>query len=403
MSKIMRALGLMSGTSLDGIDVALIDTDGENHVVRGPSMTFPYGVPMRELLISAIAEARGLNDRTDRPGSLPHAERELTEHHGAAVSAFLRKQGIKREDIDVIGFHGQTVLHRPVIENYVGFTEPKAILDPPGVVPFAVVGVMTVQLGLGEMLADFTRRQVVYDLRAADAAAGGQGAPLVPIYHQAITAKLDPRPLAVVNIGGVANVTWIGRDGRLIAFDTGPGNALLDDWMLKHAGVAFDEGGETSAKGRVSDDIVRDALNDPFFSTPPPKSLDRNAFGKFAICGLGLEDGAATLAAISATSIVKAREHMPEEPSLWIISGGGRRNKTMMRLIAERVQNAVVPAEAVGIDGDSLEAEAWAYLAVRSMKGLPITFPGTTGVSAPMTGGVLVKPRTFLVNAQVET
>jgi anhydro-N-acetylmuramic acid kinase len=373
MSKVMRALGLMSGTSLDGIDVALIDTDGENHVVRGPSMTFPYGAPMRQLLVNAIADASQLKDRRDRPANLPHAERELTEHHGAAVSAFLRKQGIKREDIDVIGFHGQTVLHGPADG-------------------------LTVQLGLGEMLADFTRRPVVYDLRAADVAAGGQGAPLVPIYHQALTAKLNQRPLAIVNIGGVANVTWIGRDTRLLAFDTGPGNALIDDWMLKHTGTAFDNGGEAAARGGVHSDILNACLNDPFFAVMPPKSLDRNTFFSNICDGLNVEDGAATLAAITAGAIAKAREHMPEEPALWIIAGGGRRNKTIMRLLAGTVQNAVVPAEAAGLNGDSLEAEAWAYLAVRSMRGLPITFPGTTGVASPMTGGVLVKPRTYLVN-----
>lgn len=373
MGKVMRALGLMSGTSLDGIDVALVDTDGENHVVRGPAMTFPFGPEIRGLLVQAIADARQLKNRRDRPGTLPHAERELTEHHGAAVSAFLRKQGIKREAIDVIGFHGQTVLHRP---------EEK----------------LTIQLGLGEMLADFTRRPVVYDLRAADVAAGGQGAPLVPIYHQALTAKLPQRPLAIVNIGGVANVTWIGRDTRLLAFDSGPGNALIDDWMMKQSGLAFDEGGDAASRGTVQEDALHLCLNHAFFAASPPKSLDRNAFTSSAVEGLSLEDGAATLSAFTAGAIAKSREHMPEEPALWIVAGGGRRNKAIMRMLAERVQNAVVPAEVAGLNGDSLEAEAWAYLAVRSLNKLPITFPGTTGVPAPQNGGIVVQPRTYLVN-----
>ena len=385
MGKVMRALGLMSGTSLDGIDVAFIETDGEDHVVRGAAMTFPYGPDMRKLLVSAITDARDVEDRNERPAHLPHAERELTEHHGAAVSAYLRKQNIDRGSIDVIGFHGQTVLHRSPI---------RCIGTSANGVPFDIAEMgLTVQLGLGEMLADYTRCPVVYDLRAADVAAGGQGAPLVPVYHQALTAKLSQRPIAIVNIGGVANVTWIGRDGRLIAFDAGPGNALLDDWMMTHAGVALDENGATSARGSVHTDLLADALNDAFFSALPPKSLDRNAFGKFAIGALSLEDGAATLAAFTASAIVKAREHMPEEPELWIIAGGGRRNKTIMGHIASRVEGAVVPAEAVHLNGDSLEAEAWAYLAVRSMKGLPITFPGTTGVAQPTRGGILVKPR----------
>ncbi len=178
MGKVMRALGLMSGTSLDGIDVAQIDTDGENHVVRGPAMTFAYDSAMRKLLVTAIAEARELKGRNERPGTLRQAERELTERHADAVAAFLGHHGLKREAIDVIGFHGQTVLHRASQR-------------------------LTVQLGLGEMLAELTRRPVVYDLRAADVAAGGQGAPLVPVYHQALTSKLAQRSLAIVNIGGL--------------------------------------------------------------------------------------------------------------------------------------------------------------------------------------------------------
>lgn len=373
MGKTMRALGLMSGTSLDGIDVALIDTDGEHQVARGPAMTFPYTEEMRGLLRNAIADAKDVTDRGDRPGHLPHADREITEQHAAAVSGFLRKQNIARATIDVIGFHGQTVVHKP---------EQR----------------MTLQLGLGEMLADLTRCRVIYDVRAADVDAGGQGAPLVPVYHQALTAHLKPRPLAVVNIGGVANVTYIGRDGRLLAFDTGPGNALIDDWMRTKAGLPRDENGQASARGTASDEIVHYYLNHSYFALPPPKSLDRQTFVADLVHGLSIEDGAATLAAVTAAAIAKSREHMPQEPELWIICGGGRLNRTLMSMIAGRVHHAVVPAEAVGLNGDSLEAEAWAYLAVRSLKGLPITFPGTTGVREPMTGGVLAEPRTQLVN-----
>lgn len=373
MGKIMRALGLMSGTSCDGIDVAMIETDGAAQVVRGPSMTLPYSDDMRRGLAAAISDAKSIAHRGDRPGTMADVERTVTELHGEAVSAFLRKHGVAGSSIDVIGFHGQTVLHNPS------------------------AGV-TVQLGDGQLLADLTRLPVVFDLRAADVAAGGQGAPLVPIYHLALTAKRAERPLAIVNIGGVANVTWIGRDGRLIAFDTGPGNALIDDWMLKGAGIAYDDGGAAAARGRVHDDVAHFYLNHPFFAAPPPKSLDRNAFFSDLVDGLSIDDGAATLAAFAAGAIAKAREHMPEEPALWIVAGGGRRNKTIMRMIAERVQNAVVPSEAAGLDGDSIEAEAWAYLAARSLRGLPITFPGTTGVAEPLAGGVHVLPRAPLVH-----
>jgi anhydro-N-acetylmuramic acid kinase len=373
MGKVMRAIGLMSGTSLDGIDVAYVETDGEDTVTRGPALTFPYDSAMRGLLVTAIADARQLTSRNERPASLLRAEHELTEQHAAAVTQFLRKSGIDRAAIDVIGFHGQTVLHKPAAG-------------------------LTVQLGLGELLANFTRCPVVYDLRAADVAAGGQGAPLVPAYHRALTAKLPSRPIAIVNIGGVANVTWIGRNGSLIAFDTGPGNALLDDWMMQRAGAPFDENGLTSSRGRVDDDVVRFYLSHGYFAKRPPKSLDRNAFFTDLVDHLAVEDGAATLAAFTAQAIAKARECMPEEPEIWIVSGGGRRNRTIMRMLAERVHHAVVPAEAVGIDGDSLEAEAWAYLAVRSVKGLPITFPGTTGVGAPLSGGRRADPAAHVVH-----
>jgi anhydro-N-acetylmuramic acid kinase len=367
MSKVMRALGLMSGTSLDGIDVAYLETDGETVAKRGPALTYPYDDRMRSLLAAAIADAKTLKSRDDRPASLAETERELTDRHATAVAQFLEKAGIDNAAIDLIGFHGQTVLHRPEAG-------------------------LTVQLGLGGRLADTTGIPVIYDLRAADVAAGGQGAPLVSAYHRALTAKLPARPLAIVNIGGVANVTWIGRDGSLIAFDTGPGNALLDDWMKQRAGCARDENGEAAAQGNVDEAAVRKLLCHGYFTKPPPKSLDRNAFSADAIAGLSTNDGAATLAAFTAQAIARSREHMPEEPELWIVAGGGRHNRTIMRMLAARVQYAVVPAEAANIDGDSLEAEAWAYLAVRSVKGLPITFPGTTGVPEPMTAGLRADP-----------
>jgi anhydro-N-acetylmuramic acid kinase len=252
---------------------------------------------------------------------------------------------------------------------------------------------MTVQIGDGARLAAATGIDVVYDLRANDCSHGGQGAPLAPAYHRALAIGLRRLPIVFVNIGGVANVTWVGGDGRLIAFDTGPGNALIDDWMLRRTGVPRDADGATAARGMVHNGYVAAYLKHSHFALPPPKSLDRNAFLLELIDELSIEDGAATLTAFTAASIAKAREHLPEEPSLWVICGGGRRNRTLMSMLAGHVQNAVAPAEAVGLDGDGLEAEAWAYLAVRSLRSLPITFPGTTGVSRPLTGGRLARVR----------
>jgi anhydro-N-acetylmuramic acid kinase len=385
MGKTMRAIGLMSGTSMDGIDVALIETDGEESLQRGPSATFPYSAEVRGQLKAAIDEAKRLERRDERPGVLPVVERHLTELHADAVQRFLADRKLDAAAIDIIGFHGQTVLHRSVVDKvHVKATGP----DTARVDVREDARMLSVQLGDGPLLARLTGIDVVYDLRAADCAAGGQGAPLAPVYHRALAAKLPERPVVVLNIGGVANATWIGRDGTLIAFDTGPGNALLDDWMARHTGASLDADGGAAAGGRIDEDALTALLTHDYFGKLPPKSLDRNAFSPEPVAGLTLADGAATLTAFTAAGIARACEHFPEQPRLWVISGGGRRNKTLMAMIAERVGAAVAPAEAAGMDGDAMEAEAWAYLAVRSLKGLPITFPGTTGAPRPLTGGV---------------
>lgn len=361
---IWRALGLMSGTSLDGIDVAVVETDGERVLNRGFSATYPYSDAFREQLRAGLADAVHLDDRSARPGRLKLLEQYLTELHAEAVDQYLIDHEIELSSIDVVGFHGQTVLHRPEAR-------------------------LTVQLGDGTLLAKRLGRPVVFDLRAADVAAGGQGAPLAPAYHRAMVAAVSERPLVVLNLGGVANVTYIGRDGALMAFDTGPASAMIDDWCKQRAGVAFDAGGEIAARGTVHGDIVDTWLRHPFFAEPAPKSLDRNAFDLGTVAALSTEDGAATLAAFSAAAIGRAVEQFPEPPALWIVSGGGRHNATLMHMIREQAGAPVQPAEAYEIDGDAVEAEAWAFLAVRSRLGLPITFPGTTGVAHPLTGGVL--------------
>ena len=363
MGKMMRALGLMSGTSMDGIDVALVDTDGSAAAQRGPSATYPYTEALRRRLRAGISAAVELKDRQDRPGSLGALELELTDLHAQAVQSFLQQTEVAPAAVAVIGFHGHTVLHAPERR-------------------------LTVQLGCGARLARATGIDVVHDLRAADVAAGGQGAPLAPAYHAALMAR-QAKPVVIVNIGGVANVTWIGPSGALLAFDTGPGNAMIDDWTRRRQGLPCDADGRLAAAGCVRADFVTEYLRHSYFGLPPPKSLDRNAFAPELVDGLSDADGAATLTAFTVESIARAREHFPEQPRLWVVAGGGRRNKTLMAMLAGRVEAAVAPAEAAGVDGDALEAEAWAYLAVRSSKGLPITFPGTTGVQLPLTGGVL--------------
>ena len=369
MSKLVTALGLMSGTSLDGIDVALVTTDGEDVVQRGPSRTYPYQPDQQALLKEAIAAAKPLTGRAERPGILAFAEIQITDWHASAVQSFCQETGVTCSAIDIIGFHGQTVIHRPEIA-------------------------LTVQLGDGADLARRTGRPVVYDMRAADMAAGGQGAPLVPVYHRALAAQLDISPVAFVNIGGVANITWIGADGCLVAFDTGPGNALINDWCEHHTDEPLDRDGQLSAKGMLAGPVFMTLAQHPYYETPAPKSLDRNAFDVSCLEGLSPADGAMTLVHLTATSIARAPAWVPERPKLWIICGGGRRNPTLMKVLRgllEPLGDRMLLAEEAGFDGDSMEAEAWAYLAVRSQRGLPLTFPGTTGVKRPMTGGILAR------------
>jgi anhydro-N-acetylmuramic acid kinase len=373
MGKLLCALGLMSGTSMDGIDVALLETDGEEAVVRGPRATYPYPVDFRARLAAALDDARGLVRRTDRPGCLADVERELTERHAHAVAALLKEHGIAAERIDVVGFHGHTVLHRPVAHG---------VFEAPP---------LTVQIGDGGLLARLIGMDVVHDLRAADVAAGGQGAPLVPVYHRALAARLPQRPVAFLNIGGIANVTWVGENGRLIAFDTGPGNALLDELAMRHTGRPFDVDGSLARAGRADPEILRQYLLHPHFDRPAPKSLDRRDFSLDPISALSAEDGAATLALLTASAVARSLGWLPEPPALWLVSGGGRRNKHLMELLAWHLDAPVAPVEAIDLDGDAIEAEAWAYLAVRSLKHLPISFPGTTGVAEPLTGGVLAR------------
>lgn len=395
MGKLKRALGLMSGTSMDGIDVALIETDGMADVRRGPAFTYPYSEAFRARLRQACVDAAHIKRRGDRPGVVHLAEQYLTDLHAEAVAHFLEDVSLAADNIDVIGFHGHTILHRPLQSAMPGRPRIVQTSAPGRIAP----RVMTVQIGDGARLARMTGIDVVHDMRAADVAAGGQGAPLVPVYHAALAAHIAERPVAMLNIGGVANVTYIGRNAHtdailedsLLSFDTGPGNALLDDWMRMRTGAARDEDGATAARGVVHDDIVSAYLRQPYFAERPPKSLDRNAFAVDALSSLSVEDGAATLTAFTAAAVARAEASMPEPPALWVVSGGGRRNRTLMQMIAGRVANAIAPAEAVGLDGDAVEAEAWAYLAVRSLAGLPLTFPGTTGVPAPTCGGVLAK------------
>jgi anhydro-N-acetylmuramic acid kinase len=373
------ALGLMSGTSLDGVDAALIKTDGSSVVETLAAVTIPYSDELRASLRDLIRRAEWMPD-------VDPVTEVMTRAHAEAVEKLLRDSGVPAEALSVIGFHGQTILHRPEAG-------------------------LTWQIGDGALLAELTGVNVVSDFRSADMAAGGEGAPLAPIYHAALASKLD-KPVAILNIGGVSNVTWIGPDigsgvgvsglgvdmsggvggnggEGLLAFDTGPGNAMIDDWVLANTGKPMDENGALAAAGRVDAAIVATMLENTYFDRKPPKSLDRNAFDAGVISNLTLVDGAATLTTFTVASIGLAADHFPSPVSHWYVCGGGRKNQTLMSSLAQRLQTPVASVEALGWDGDSLEAQAFGYLAVRRLRSAPISFPMTTGAPGPLVGGQL--------------
>ncbi|MBV7256905.1 anhydro-N-acetylmuramic acid kinase [Pacificimonas sp. WHA3] len=354
-SRLYRAIGLMSGTSMDGIDAALIETDGEAHIQPLAAISLDYDEAVRSEIRGAV-EAALAADAPRRGAPFDALARRLTLLHTEAV----KKLG---EQADIIGFHGQTVAHRPDR----GWTW---------------------QIGDGAVLAQLTRIDVVDDLRSADVAAGGEGAPLLPAYHRARAEALG-RPLGVLNLGGVGNLTWLGDDGALIAFDTGPGNALIDDWVRVMSGVPYDDGGRIAGAGAVHQDVLANMLDLEWFDRPPPKSLDRLDFSTGATRGLSAADGAATLTAFTAETVALALAHVPQRPQRLLVTGGGRHNPLLMRMIAARAGIDVAPVESVGWNGDALEAEGFAWMAVRHLRGLPTSFPEISGPSEPVIGGTL--------------
>ena len=359
-----KVIGLMSGTSLDGVDAALLETDGEAVARPGAGLTVPYDGETRALLRAALDEARAVAQGAPVPQSIREAERRLTEVHAQAVKALLAKAGIGAPDVALVGFHGQTILHRP--ERH-----------------------WTWQIGDGALLARLTGIDVINDFRSADVKAGGQGAPLMPLYHAVMAREAGlAEPTVVVNIGGVAQVTYI-RGDLVLAFDTGPGNALIDDWMLRHTGKPVDEGGAFARSGDISYFDLERIIEDDFFYRAPPKSLDRMDFDFVPgmMERLSPADGAATLTAFTALAIAKAARHFPTPAETWVVSGGGRHNKFLMEQLKKQINTFVLDVDDIGWDGDALEAQGFAYLAMRSKKGLPLSLPTTTGVKQPMTGG----------------
>ncbi len=359
MAETLTALGMMSGTSMDGVDAAIIHTDGAHITLTHHSLTQPFSSGLREQLHTLVKS----QERT--PEAIAAAEKALTEAHAEAVQALLQQAELQPADIDVIGFHGQTILHQPEQQH-------------------------TWQIGDAALLAEQTGISVVSDFRSADMQAGGQGAPLAPLFHAALARDL-PKPVAFVNIGGVANITYISAtEENTLACDVGPGNALLDDWVNLHLQQAYDKEGALAAAGTPDESLLQQWLQHPYFAAPPPKSLDRNEFHAALeqLTAHSTEDGAATLTAFIALCIKESAHFLPEAPHSWYICGGGRHNPTLMRSLADMLTSQVQPVEALDLNGDIIEAQAFAYLAVRSLKKLPLTLPSTTGVLHPVTGGV---------------
>lgn len=367
----MRILGFMTGTSLDAVDMAVLETDGHEIQAFGPAGERKLREETRDLLLVATEIARGWPRDKAEPEIFTEAAEAVADEHFHAAESFLAEHGLAWSDFDLLGVHGQTVLHERPTPGRIG---------------------RTVQLLDAQRLAKASGRPVAFDFRTADVAAGGQGAPLAPIYHAArARASGLEAPVAALNIGGVANITLIDGDHELLAFDTGPGNGMID-LMLQSRGLGrFDENGRLAAAGRVDQAILDRFLSSDYFEGPAPKSLDRYDFPLDLVEPLSAEDAAATLVAFTAEAVIKAFDH-GAKPSVLIVCGGGRHNPQIMRALVERAPVPVKTAEAFGWRGDSIEAEAFAYLAARTAKGLPISFPGTTGVKAPMTGGRIVEP-----------
>ena len=352
----LRCIGMISGTSADGIDVAMVETNGETVNRFGPTATYGYRESTRDAIL-AVVDAGGHPD----DAAARRLAADIEEDHVSAFQAFCDGRGIDPKDLDLVGFHGQTIFHDPGQG-------------------------LTTQLGDPGRFAAALGVPVVGRFRDADMAAGGEGAPIVPLYHAALAAHW-PKPVALLNIGGVSNATVI-TDDTVLAFDIGPGNAPLDDWVRRHTGEGCDRDGALSLAGTADRDRVAAALTHPYLGRRGPRSLDRNDFTAAPAEGLSPADGAATLVAITAGSIARARDGLDSPPVRWLVCGGGRRNPAIMAALRSTLGAPVDPIEVEDLDGDAIEAQAIAFLAVRSCRGLPLTLPTTTGCAAPTTGGV---------------
>ncbi|MNK20399.1 Anhydro-N-acetylmuramic acid kinase [compost metagenome] len=371
-TKTLRVLGFMTGTSLDAVDMAVIETDGENIISFGPAGEMKLDAETRAIVEDAIEDALDWERDEEEPDSFEDARMAVADAHLAAALSFMAVNGVKASALDLVAVHGQTVLHEAPTPDLPGRT-------------VQLIDALSVAEGLGVRTA--------YDFRSADVAAGGQGAPLAPVYHAALVRKAGlSGPVAVLNLGGVGNITLVRADGDLEAFDTGPANGMVDLLVQSRGKKRMDEGGKLAAAGTVDQAVLAAYLAHPYFAATGPKSLDRFDFSLAPVAGLSLEDAAATLTAFAAEAAALGVARCSEKPTKVVVCGGGRHNPVLLAAIRERAGVPVTSAEDEGWRGDSIEAEAFAFLAARCLLGLPISFPGTTGVAEPLTGGRIVEP-----------
>lgn len=367
----------MTGTVLDGhIDVALLKSDGEHIDSFGPYSLEPYAKGVIELLKETLHTALEWQFIGPEPMIFAEAEKRVTEEQSKAVLNVMQRNGLSPDDISIVGFHGQSVLHRGAQQGIAGKTR---------------------QLGSGQQMAGQLGIPVAWDFRSADIAAGGQGAPLTPIYHQALLKRAYSEQnlnihSAILNLGGVANISWWDGADQLIAFDTGPANAPINDWVAQHTSERMDTDGRYAAAGSLDEARLETLLKHPYLSSAYPKSLDRFDFSSSMAAGLSLADGAQLLTAFSATAVGRALDLLPSRPDSLVLCGGGRHNPALVNALESMACVSAVDADDIGWRGDAMEAECFAFLAERVLRGLPLSFPSTTGVKSPCIGGRISYP-----------
>ena len=363
------SIGLMTGTANDGnIDIAALQTDGNKIINFGPFELFSYeDKEIKDLIFQTYQEAKKWNFKDREPEIFSIIEKKITLEQSKAVLKFINKYKLKKDNISCIGFHGLTVLHQSLSSTN--------------------LLVKTRQLGDGQMMADYLHLPVVNNFRSNDVNHGGQGAPLTPIYHLALAKYIKEKNIVFLNIGGVSNITYVGDTDELIALDCGPGNAPIDDFVRYHKKGLFDKDGQFAKLGNVNYDLVNEFMENEYFDLPYPKSLDRNNFNFDNIYKLSLEDGCATMVKIITMGIYRALQLLQNKPSKILTSGGGRKNQKLINEIALDTKIQCKNIDDYNLRGDAIEAEAFAFLAFRSINKLPLSFPSTTGVKYPVTGG----------------